>query len=126
METNLARHETSHDQQYFHPLKAPRWWLAVGFLALLTDPIGLFGQGTGFTYQGRLTDGGGPANGWYNFSFSLYSNNLNGAPVGGTLTNSNVAVSNGLFTAVLDFGPVFEGTAYWLEIGVQSAGRACW
>lgn len=29
--------------------------------------------GNAFTYQGYLTDGGSPANGFYDFSFSLYA-----------------------------------------------------
>ena len=31
------------------------------------------GVGTGFTYQGRLTDGGVPADGTYNFRFYLWA-----------------------------------------------------
>ncbi len=81
----------------------------------------LFGQGSAFTYQGQLSDQGEPATGFYNFSFGLYPTNSGGVPAAILLTNSSVLVSNGLFTTVLDFGPVFDGTAYWLEIGVQPA-----
>ena len=31
-------------------------------------------MGTGFTYQGRLTDGGSPANGDYDFQFREFQN----------------------------------------------------
>lgn len=75
--------------------------------------------GTGFTYQGRLTDGGAPANGAYDFTFALYDDPTAGAQVGGTVTRDDVNVSDGLFTVMLDFGDVFDGTALYLEIGVR-------
>ena len=41
----------------------------------------------------------------------------------GFLTNSATVVSNGLFTVTLDFGAgVFDGTTYWLQIGVRTNG----
>ncbi|MGB9889192.1 MAG: hypothetical protein ACPLTQ_05930, partial [Anaerolineae bacterium] len=76
-------------------------------------------MGTGFTYQGRLTDGGAPANGAYDFTFALYDDPTAGAQVGGTVTRDDVNVSDGLFTVTLDFGDVFDGTALYLEIGVR-------
>src|SRR5262249_24454916 len=46
-----------------------------------------------------------------------------GCQVGGPLTNAPVGVTNGLFTALLNFpGGVFDGSARWLEIGVRSNG----
>ena len=43
----------------------------------------------------------------------------------GPLTNSAVAVTNGLFTTQLNFGSgIFTGTNYWLQIGVRSNGVA--
>ena len=38
--------------------------------------------GTGFTYQGKLTDGGAPANGTYDFEFKLYDDLSVGSQVG--------------------------------------------
>src|SRR2546422_9598013 len=79
--------------------------------------------GTAFTYQGRLTDNGTPANGNYDLRFILYNTESNGSQVGNTLTNESVAVSNGLFSAALDFGTgVFDGSAYWLEVAVRTNG----
>lgn len=76
--------------------------------------------GTGFTYQGRLNDGGSPANGAYDFQFLLYDAASGGAQIGSTVTKSDVAVSNGLFTATLDFGDTaFQGDARWLAIRVR-------
>ncbi len=78
--------------------------------------------GTAFTYQGRLTNGGNPANGQYDFQFKLYAAASGGSQVGSTLTKSNVQVSNGLFTVQIDFGNVFNGQRQWLEVAVRPAG----
>ncbi|RME12849.1 MAG: hypothetical protein D6816_00510, partial [Bacteroidetes bacterium] len=75
--------------------------------------------GTSFTYQGRLTDGGSPANGTYDFQFDLYDAATGGSPVGSTSTQSDITVTDGLFTVTLDFGSVFDGTALWLKISVR-------
>jgi hypothetical protein len=79
--------------------------------------------GTAFTYQGRLTDEGGPANGAYDFQFELYDAAGGGGQVGSTVTLEDVPVSDGLFTVELDFGSTpFMGDARWLEIGVRGGG----
>lgn len=78
-------------------------------------------QGTAFNYQGHLNDGGAPATGSYDLTFTLFVTNNGGVAVAGPLTNSATAVSNGLFNIALDFGTgVFNGSALWLEIGVQT------
>jgi hypothetical protein len=79
-------------------------------------------NGTAFTYQGRLTDGGAAANGAYDFRFILYNAAAGGAQVGPIVTQNNVPVSAGLFNVTLDFGAVFDGTALYLEIAVRPAG----
>jgi hypothetical protein len=80
--------------------------------------------GTAFNYQGRLAEGGNPANGSYDLRFSLYDALASGSQVGSSLTSSAVAVSNGLFAVTLDFGGgVFEGTARWLAIEVRTNGN---
>jgi lysophospholipase L1-like esterase len=82
----------------------------------------LCAQGTVFTYQGQLNQGTVPANGSFNFTFTLYATNTGGMAVARPETNTATAVSNGLFTSAIDFGNVFSGSAYWLEIGVQTNG----
>ena len=78
--------------------------------------------GTAFTYQGRLTAGANAANGPYDLTFTLYDAMTIGRAVAGPLTNA-VTLSNGLFTATLDFGEgVFTGADRWLEIGVRPNG----
>jgi hypothetical protein len=81
-------------------------------------------QVTAFTYQGQLNDGGNPAKGIYDLTFALYaSTNLASPVVAGPVTNSAVAVANGLFTTTLDFGTgIFTGTNYWLGIAVRTNG----
>ncbi|MGC1378937.1 MAG: hypothetical protein WA821_22095, partial [Anaerolineales bacterium] len=78
--------------------------------------------GTGFTYQGKLTDGGAPANGAYDLEFKLYDDLNTGSQVGSAVTLDDVTVANGLFTVQLDFGDVFDGAALYLEIGVRPGG----
>ena len=93
--------------------------LALG--SLLWSDNCVFGQGTAFTYQGRLNAGGVPANGPYDLTFGLFKESSGGSAVAGPITNTAVAVSNGLFTVSLDFGAgVFTGTPYWLEITARS------
>ena len=90
---------------------------------LIYQPSTSFAQGTAFTYQGRLNDGGTPASGAYDLTFAVFDAASIGAQVGATLTNAAVAVSNGLFTVTLDFGAgIFTGPDRWLEIGVATNG----
>ena len=92
-------------------------------LVLLTGNIVAAPMGTAFSYQGRLQQSGGPANGLYDFQFSLWDAMSSGNLVGATQAVANVTLSNGLFTAQLDFGPgPFSGSARWLEIGVRTNG----
>ena len=72
--------------------------------------VRLNAQTTAFTYQGRLTDGGQPANGTYDLALSLYTTNLTGTALG-TVTNAATTVTNGLFTVAPNFGTgVFAAT----------------
>lgn len=95
-------------------------------LALSASRLGAEPLGRAFTYQGRLNDGGAPANGSYDLKFTLCDAAGGGASVINVpLTNAATPVSNGLFTVVLDFGPgAFSGDARWLEIGVRTNGSA--
>jgi hypothetical protein len=75
--------------------------------------------GTAFTYQGRLTDGGVPANGTYDFDFLLYDLPSAGTIIG-HLPKGDVTVTNGLFVVSLDFGAsAFSGQARYLQIWVR-------
>lgn len=81
-----------------------------------------FAQSTAFTYQGKLTDAGNPANGNYDLQFKLFDTVTvgTGAQVGALLVRNPVTASAGVFTVILDFGAnVFDGAARYLEIGVR-------
>ncbi len=85
--------------------------------------VGAAPLGSAFTYQGRLLENGGPANGQYDLRFGLFLVDAGGSPGVPLRTNAAVTVSNGSFVAMLDFGTnVFAGSACWLEIGVRAAG----
>lgn len=82
------------------------------------------GQGTAFSYQGKLNDGLNPANGLYDLQFGIFDAVTNGDQLGSYVTNSATPVSNGLFTVTLDFGNQFPGDARWLDISVRTNGAA--
>src|SRR5882724_4386905 len=93
-------------------------------LATLTPQLSAWAQGTAFTYQGHLHDGGSPANGTnYGMTFRLYDAPTNGNQLASVGVGS-VSVTNGLFNVPLDFGANFPGTDRWLEITVQKNGGA--
>jgi hypothetical protein len=94
------------------------------YLALFAACLPALAQGTAFNYEGKLSTGGAPANGLFDVRFSVYdSTNLPGTVVAGPLTNTAIIVSNGLFSATLDFGPsAFTGPARWLQLDVRTNG----
>src|SRR5208337_2519943 len=99
--------------------------MGVALSGLLVTIAPAFAQGTAFTYQGRLNDGGNAAQGTYDLQFTLTDSLIDGNLVAGPMTNTAVSVNNGLFTVVLDFGEgVFRGQALWLEIGVRTNGNS--
>lgn len=85
------------------------------------QPAGvLAATGTGFTYQGHLSDGSAAASGLYDFEFKLYDAAVAGTQVGSTWTVGDAPVNDGIFTVEIDFGAgAFGGGARWLQIGVR-------
>jgi hypothetical protein len=79
-------------------------------------------QSTEFTYQGRLLRAGVPADGNYDFEFTVFDGVLGGVPVAPPLLLTNVLVTNGVFSVRLNFGNVFPGASRFLEIKVRDAG----
>src|SRR2546427_1449768 len=100
--------------------------LVLGFLLSVSAAQG---QTTSFTYQGRLTDAGAPANNNYDLQFTLWDAAIGGTqqpqPAPATLTKTNVAVTGGVFSVLLDFGvSAFPGADRFLEVGVRPGGSA--
>jgi len=88
-------------------------------LATFTPEWSALGQGTAFTYQGRLTQNGTAFTGNAEFQPTLWT-----AQSGGSVVASNssviVGVTNGLFVLPLDFGGSFPGAARWLQLEVRT------
>ena len=97
--------------------------ISFGLLAWGSHLPCVFAQGTGFTYQGRLTSGTNAATGIYDLTFALFSVSSGAGQLGVTQTNSTTGVTNGIFTVTLDFGANFPGADRWLEIGVRTNGN---
>ena len=92
-------------------------------LIVFTSATSAFAQTSVFTYQGRLSDGGTPANGSYDLQFALFDSASAGTQIGSKQTAANVPVSAGVFTVPLDFGAAaLPGADRFLEISVRLAG----
>lgn len=78
--------------------------------------------GTAINYQGLLRDGGNNASGVYDLTFTLYDAESAGSQIGAPASLSGIRVTNGVFTATLDFGTNFSGSARWLAISVRTNG----
>ena len=92
--------------------------IALGLLPLTAhaEPLG-----TAFTYQGVLEQEGLPVSGDFNMVFQLFDAATGGNQVGGNVMILGHPVTEGLFTAELDFGiQVFDGNARWLQVFVES------
>ncbi len=96
---------------------------AILALAFGTDPIHArpTPTGTAFTYQGQLKLGDNNVNSTADFQFSLWDAASGPSQIGGIVPVNNVTISNGLFSADIDFGGGAFGTnARWLQIAVRS------
>ena len=111
-------------QNKYGDMKTKNLLLSVTALwSLFTTVNPLFAQGTAFTYQGQLQNNGNLVNGNYDLRLLVYNDSTAGSVIGGPATNTMVAVSNGLFTTIIDFGAgVFTGSSNWLHIGVRTNG----
>ncbi len=97
--------------------------IVIGLAAVVSLGGGVYAQGTGFTYQGRLNSSGSPTSGNYDFRLKLFVDAFGNTQAGSTVLTNGVSVTNGLFSVAIDFGAgMFTGTSYWLEIGVRTNG----
>ncbi|HET7777271.1 MAG TPA: hypothetical protein VFL07_01840 [Rudaea sp.] len=94
--------------------------LAILLPAVTADSIAAtVAQSTAFTYQGQLNAGGTlPAGQTYQFTFTLYDAASGGNVVGAAIPKAILVGNGGLFTTDLDFGQIFNGRQYWLDIQV--------
>jgi hypothetical protein len=74
---------------------------------------------TAFSYQGLLKENGSAANGVYDFRFRLFDAAALGNQVGADVFVNDLTVTDGTFTAELNFGAQFDGQARWMEIAVR-------
>ena len=108
---------------FLSPIRPARFLLSLWLFVVFTGLA--HAQGTAFTYQGRLTDSGVPANGTYDFEFTLWDSLSGGSTASAAVlgTPGGVGVTNGLFTVILDFGVgSLTGASRWLELGVRTNG----
>jgi len=92
------------------------------FIALCC--ISVSAQTTAFSYQGRLNDIGVTANGNYEMEFRLFDAVNGGTQSGAAQPIPNVAVTDGSFAVLLDFGATaFPGANRFLEIRVRTGGN---
>jgi hypothetical protein len=81
-------------------------WLILGLSVLVSAMLWVAGRAQAvITYQGYLRMGGAPANGNFDFIFTLYDAPMAGNQVGAQVRINNKLVRNGLYTVELDFGP---------------------
>ncbi len=95
-------------------------------LSIFLFAVSTAAQTTSFSYQGKLSNGGNPANAVFQMEFKLFDALSDGNQIGATIANSSVSVSQGVFSVNLDFGAnAFDGADRFLEISVkQNAGDA--
>lgn len=93
--------------------------LVLGSLAALAMPVAAAPQLPDFVYQGRLQQGGAPANGAFDLSFALFDAPEGGNAVGATITETDFPVTDGLFSVSLSFPGAFTGTQLYLQVTVE-------
>ena len=103
-------------------------FLSQMMLVLVFGCVSVLAQTTEFSYQGFLNDTSASANGNYDFEFRYFNTATGGTPLA-TQQRSNILVTNGVFSIVLDFGQVIPltetslgGNDYYLEISVRPSG----
>ena len=98
--------------------------IIITVLMSLTSIGVVLAQGTAFSYQGQLNLTGEPATGLYDMQFYLYAAARGGGSLNSSVTNG-VPVTDGLFTAQLNFGMgMFDGNPRWIELRVKTNGAA--
>lgn len=104
-------------------IRVVRSWIIGAIFASLCFIVSTFpvaAQTTAFTYQGKLTDAGSPANGLYDFTFKLFATPGGAIQLGSDVLRGDVQATAGIFTVSLDFGQgPFNSPSAYLEILVR-------
>ena len=112
-------------EQQHNLMKTTQLILHLAALWCVAFTADLCAQSTAFTYQGRLTENGQPADSTNDLTFTLYNAASGGSVVGTSNVVDDLAISNGLFTVTLNFGAAtFDGSDLWLEIAVRPGASA--
>jgi hypothetical protein len=80
-------------------------------------------EATRFSWEGRLDDGGRPANGRYDLRVTAFAHELHGASLSMPATLDGVEVRDGRFRVEFDL-PQVASDQVWLEVGVRASGEA--
>lgn len=93
-------------------------------LALVALPLaGVAQVDTSFTYQGELKVVGALATGEFDLQACIYDVPTAGSALACAAPIENLPISDGRFTAALDFGAVFDGAARFLELRVRGGSE---
>lgn len=94
-------------------------WTALALLPSAGFAAARTAQLPDFTYQGRLSQNGQPANGAFDLQFRLFDAPTGGNAIGAPVSEAQFPVTDGLFTVSLAFPGAFSGTQSWLEVSVN-------
>ncbi len=94
--------------------------LVVALAVALASPAALAAR---FVYEGRLDDGGKPADGRYDLKLAPYGHERLGATLAAPVTFEGVEVRDGRFRLDVEL-PLVAADAVWLEVAVRAAGEA--
>ena len=75
-------------------------------------------RASGFVYEGRLDDGGAPANGRYDLRLSPFADAKSGAALAAPIVFEDVPVVDGRFRIDFDL-PLATASTAWIEVGVR-------
>lgn len=96
--------------------------ITLTLLVLAAGMVKAVPLGTAIKYNGHLREAGNPANGTYDVIFNLWDAEADGNLVASS-SASGVTVEDGVLSVSPDFGDVFNGQAYWLEIQIKKSNQ---
>lgn len=108
----------SHRQPHRHSLRG----LAAALMAAIAAPA--LAQGVTFTYQGELREAGEPADGVYDFQFTLFNQLNGGSAISSTHCANDITVTDGRFTVELPLVIPPPATGVFLNISVRDGAVA--